>query len=628
MAPLALNEYGLIGNRTSAALIGKNGSIDWCCLPYLDSTSHFGALLDDNQGGQFRLAPAGEFRSEQRYLPKSNVLETRFETSRGKAVLTDWMPLGTGIMEEPVIYRRFEVTEGEIHWTMQCQPRFAYGAETAQAEFAGDAVRFRGSQLGDIALLTSTLALEISQDGRMATASGILRKSERVEYQWIWGRNGRVTEPADHEAVLHVWESLAHQCPLEGLCPFAGPWHDAVTRSSLLLRILMPHYAGSLVESVSTSLPSLSGGSRNWDYRYSWIRGSAHGVQALIALGYRNEAKALFDWVAEILIRDGADGLQGVYTVDGGKYLPEQELNFLTGYEGSRPVRIGNLSARQFQLDIYGHAMLTAWIALKEFGDLPTGLWPKLIEIADYACQAWRRPDRGPWEVRAKPQHFVASKVLCWVAIDRACQISEALGRQIPKRWKEERDILHRTICEQGFDAGRRSFVRAFGERELDASALLIPLVGFLPFDDDRVEGTLSAIQEELGDGVLIHRNRSGDGTLESDGAHLICSFWYVSCLALSGRADEASDRLAELCTYSTGLGLYAEQVNPANGLPAGNFPSASGHLSLINAALYVGYANAVDRKRKFPRLPMIGVEPAVTVEAPPEEGSGEAEVA
>ncbi len=617
MAPLPLSDYGVIGNRSSAAFVGRNGSIDWCCLPYHDSASHFGALLDDNQGGFFRIAPQTDYHSEQSYLQKSNVLQTRFETSHGHAVLTDWMPLGKGALEEPVIFRRFEVLEGEVPWSMTCQPRFAYGAESAQAEMAGESIRFRGSLLGDIALLTSSHPLQLSPDSRMALASGTLKKGEKIEFNWIWGRNGRVDQP-DYLTTVKEWEALAHHCPENGVCPFAGPWHDSVTRSSLALRLHIPHYAGSIVESVTTSLPSLSGGSRNWDYRYSWMRGTAHAIQALHGLGMEPDAQQLFEWISEVVCRDGAESLQGIYTLDGGRYLPEQELNFLSGYAGSRPVRVGNLSARQFQLDVFGHVMLAAEHAWRCFGCIDAALWPQLAEIAEYACQAWRRPDRGPWEVRTKPQHYVTSKAMCWLAIDRACTLATALGKPLPNRWKNEREILHRTICEQGYDPQRRSFVRAFGERDLDASALILPLVGFLPFDDDRIEGTLTAIQEELGDGVLIHRSRSSDGTMESDGAHLLSSFWYVSCLALSGRADEASDRLAELCTYATPLGLFAEQVNPTNGQPAGNFPCASSHLAMINAALYVGYATAQERQRTFPPIPLIGIEPSAPGQSRP----------
>jgi GH15 family glucan-1,4-alpha-glucosidase len=602
MGYLSLVDYGVIGNQSTAVLISRLGSIDWCCLPYLDSPSHFAALLDDNRGGRFQIAPEGDFHSEQNYFQRTNVLETVFETPTGRAILTDWMPIETDFTRDPTIYRRLEAVAGRIHFVVHCLPRSAYGAEGAQAELTRHGILFRGSALGDVALLHSSVPLQIHSEANAAHGRFTLEVGESANFSWTWGRRRPREEFPSPELTVEKWRSWAHICDPSG-CIFAGPWHDMVIRSSLFLKLMITDFSGSIAEAITTSIPALSGGSRNWDYRYCWLRDSALALQALNGLNYRDEANTFFGWLSDIVIRDGAEGLQAVYTLDGGRFLPEHELTSLSGYLGSRPVRVGNLSAKLFQLDIYGHIMLAAAQYYGTLNTLPEMLWPRLVEIADYVCQAWRRPDRGPWEIRSKPEHFVGSKVLCWVALDRAIWLATNREVPVPHRWIEERDILHQTICDQGYDSIKHSFVRAFGSREVDAAALLIPLFGFLPLDDERVHNTLNTIQTELSDGVLLHRYRALDGLPESDGAHLLSSFWLVSCLALSGRVDEASDRLAELCTYASPLGLFGEQVNPATGQPAGNFPSASAHLALINACLYVGLA----RSHKTPGIPLVG---------------------
>ena len=590
MGFLSLKDYGIIGNQVSAALVSRMGSVDWCCLPYLDSSSHFAALLDDNQGGNFQICPKGNFESEQKYIEKTNVLETYFETPLGTGLVTDWMPVEDRCARDPAIFRNVRTLSGTIEWTLSCTPRFRYGADRAQAERRLSGILFRGPTPGDIAYLSGTLPIQISADARSGHLEFEVPEGTSAQFTWVFGRekSSGATTP---EKTIAFWQEMAHACQPGKVCLFAGPWHDSIVRSNLTTKLLTSHFSGAVSESATTSLPSLKGGSRNWDVRYTWIHDSAFAYQAYTQLGQHEDADDLFTWVSDIVIRDGADGLQPVYTVDGGKYLPEQDLTFLSGYAGARPVRVGNTSARHFQLDTYGHVFLMAVQKFQIHGNLPDGLWERLSEIADYIAQAWRRPDRGPWEVRSKPEHFVASKVLCWVALDRACWLAEAMNLPILKRWKNEAAILHRTICEQGYDSITRTFVRSFGEKNLDSSALLIPLLGFLPPDDVRVQGTLDAIQTKLSEGVLVHRYRGQDGLPESDGAHLIASCWFISCLALAGRTGEASDRLAELCTYATALGLFGEQSDPTSGDPSGNFPSASAHFALVNSGIYVGAA-------------------------------------
>ena len=596
MGFLSLGDYGLIGNQSSCALVSRLGSVDWCCFPYLDSPSHFAAILDDNQGGRFQIVPQGDFRSEQRTIQRTHVLETLFETPNGRAVLTDWMPMDPLLSSEPQIHRQIEMIEGQIQWSMTCAPRFNYGATAGEAEYRGDSVLFRGKEPLEFGEIHSRQKLEILASGNSAASRFTLDAGQRTHFIWSWGRRIRRPEPVSPRATVDYWRARAHHCPTSD-CLFAGPWHDAVSRSGLLLKLLLSPFSGSIAEAVTTSLPGISGAGRTWDYRYAWVRDSAMAVQGLAALGYREESEAFFNWLCDVVIRDGAEGLQPVYTLDGGRLLPERELDYLAGYQGSRPVRVGNQSSGQFHLDIFGHVLVAAHEHFRAFGNLPPRLWGRLAEIAEYVCQAWRRPDHGPWEVRSKPEHFVASKVLCWAALDRAILLAREIDHSVPSRWIEERKILHRTICSQGFDSNQQSFVRSFGDSDLDASSLLIPMLGFLPFDDPRIQGTMNAIHTQLSNGVWVYRYRSSDGLQGPDGPHLGSSFLYVSCLALSGQIEEASNRLAELCTYATPLGLLGEQVDSDSHETTGNFPSAAVHLAMINAGVYVGMA----RGRRIP---------------------------
>jgi GH15 family glucan-1,4-alpha-glucosidase len=625
MSQLQLADYAIIGNQSSVALVSRLGSIDWCCFPYMDSPSHFGSILDENHGGRFQLMPVGDFRAEQKYLQRTHVLETVFETPHGRAALIDWMPMDEQLKQDPVIFRRIEVIDGKIAWQLNCSPRFGYGAHQAHAEKHRGGILFRGATPDEVAGLRADVPLEISQrsdsgggsPGGLVTARFTLEAGQNAHFTWAWGRRAHLPETPSPAATIAYWRGWAHRCgnmiggegtvaatanPDTGApsplappapCIFAGPWHDTVTRSALVLKLLTSAHSGAIAEAATTSIPGISGTSRNWDYRYAWIRDGAMAIQALAHLGYREESTEFFLWLSDIIARDGAEGLQPVYLLDGGRHLPERELSFLAGYQGSRPVRIGNHSSRQFQLDIYGHILIAATEFHGLFGELPEGLWDRLVEIADHVCQAWRRPDHGPWETRAKPEHYVGSKVMCWVALDRAIQLAREVNFEIPTRWHEEKKILHHTICLQGFDKVQMTFVRSFGSRDLDASALLIPMLGFLPFDDPRVQGTLAALQEHLSEGIVLHRYRTVDGLPGLDGVHLVTSFLFCSCLALAGRVQEASDRLAELCTYATGMGIFGEQINLDAGETTGNFPSAAVHMALINAALYVGAARA-----------------------------------
>jgi GH15 family glucan-1,4-alpha-glucosidase len=628
MGSFSLEDYGVIGNFSSAVLINRVASIDWACLPYLDSPSHFCAILDDVKGGRFQISPQGDFRSEQRYHQRTLVLETLFETPFGKGVITDWMPLEDSQSNEPLIYRQMDMIEGKINWALNCSPRFDYASTPCEVEFHGEReaedrrlgmskvwssnrVLFRGNQPGQIAQLFSSIPLKYDIHRNSAEAKFSLSAGESVMFVWAWGRRTETPPFQSFQETLEQWRKLAHTCSATG-CVFAGPWHDAITRSGLFLKLLIAPYSGSIAEAVTTSIPGIvapygapsqrtpgsdHNSARTWDCRFAWVNNGVMAMQALVALGYRNEAKNHFCWLSEIIMRDGIERLQPVYTLDGGRMLAERELDHLKGFHGARPVRVGNESSGQFHLDIYGHLMLSADLYLQESGTLPEGLWRELVNIADLVCQAWRRPDYGPWQSRSKPEHYVSSKVMCWAALDRAVSMARKLKEEVPHRWIEEMKILHRTICEQGFNPTMGSFVRAFGDTTLDSSCLWMALTGFLPLEDPRMVGTLDAIMAELSEGVLMRRYRVDDGVPGKDGPHIQSSFLLASVLALYGRADEASDRLAELCTFATHLGIFGEQVSPDLQENSGNFPSSTAHISLINAALYVGAA----RGRQIP---------------------------
>lgn len=621
MAHLQLSDYGLIANSTSAALVSKLGSIDWCCFPYIDSPCHFGSLLDETTGGKFQLMPQGDFRSEQRYLQRTFILETHFETPHGRATLTDWMPLENGAgneSEEKIIRRRIDVQDGKIAWMLLCSPRFSYGIHTPEAEHHPGGVLFRSVISGDdtTAFLQSDIPIEISANGTAGIAKFTLMTGEKAEFAWSWGRR-RPRLSSSWKFSADQWRKRAHHCTppkpelispktsgtlTSSVCLFSGPWHDTIVRSALTLRLLFHSHLGAMAESVTTSLPGLPKSSRNWDFRYTWIRNIPMTIHAFAHLGYSDEARSAFQWLTNILRRDSPASLQSVYRLDGGKDLPEKEINSWQGHHSAQPVRIGNGSVSLFQLDIYGQILLAAAEYFRLFGELPD-IWAQIIDIADYICQAWRRPDHGLWELRTKPEHYVISKVYCWVALDRACALMHATHRPVPTRWEEEKTILHRTICNQGYDSDRQSFIRSFGDSDLDASALLLPLVGFLPFEDPRIQNTIVAIQSELSHGILLYRYKSPDGLPGPEGVHLASSANLVSCLALSGRVDEASDHLAELCTYATPLGFFGEQVDPTQGETTGNIPCASVHLSLIHAAISVASA----RGRIRPDISILG---------------------
>ncbi len=588
-----INDYGIIGNLVSCALVGIDGSIDWCCLPHLDSPAVFCAILDDKRGGRFQIVPEGQYRSTQSYIHNTSILETRFTTPTGKALLTDFMPFsGTGYGDDmPVIYRLVTGISGTIQLEAIYQPKPDYGRTKTRLEADQNIITLTDNN--PPLTLVSTIPIEIYEDEAFAIYN--LKQGERIAFALIYGDDTGPVSDIDtvFETTAEAWKRWAHTCD-EEVCVFGGPWHDMVVRSAFTLKLLTHGHTGAVAAAATASLPEEIGGERNWDYRFSWLRDSSFTVQALHNLGHRREAEAFLDWFQGIMSQHtDPSGLRIMYGLHGETELNETVLKHLEGYRGSRPVRIGNGAVEQKQLDIYGEVMDAAYQLTRYGRRLDEKRLPFLKKIADYVCDAWKEEDAGIWEVRGGYRHFVYSKVMCWVALDRAIRLFNGTEYSDNiERWKDEASAIHRTVMDKGYDEGLGSFVQSFGSRILDASNLLIPLMGFLPFDHPRVKGTIDATIRELSDGVFVHRYNGEDGISGKEGAFLLCSFWLVDCLVLSGRVKEGEELFKRLMDSANHLGLFPEEIDPNTGEFLGNFPQAFTHIGFINSALYLGRAS------------------------------------
>ncbi|TVR65194.1 MAG: DUF547 domain-containing protein [Candidatus Competibacteraceae bacterium] len=594
-----IGDYGLIGNLLSVALVGRDGAIDWLCLPHIDSPSVFAALLDDEKGGTFVVHPTDEWDSITEYVPDTNVLQTRFRTRTGVLELTDFMPIhycgaGEWDTECHTLYRRVEVARGEVEVDARFQPRFDYArAATALVEESGAIVaRANGEEL----CLAATQPLAVHGD--TARARWRLRAGERIWLRLVYG--DRTLPPLDPdraaqaqqatEAYWRRWLSASET----GRCVELGPYKSRVDRSALALKLLYYEPTGAIAAAATTSLPEEIGGERNWDYRFTWIRDTAFTLQALFGLGHLSETHGYLRWIESLLAQHGAATLQIMYGVHGETDLPEETLDHLDGYKGSRPVRAGNGAAHQRQLDIYGEIMDAALKLADYVGKIDNQLWPLLRGLCDHVVAYWREPDSGIWEVRNGPYHFVYSKVMCWVALDRGLIIAKRYGFAADlAAWETTRAAIHHEVCARGWREERRAFVQHYDTDALDAVNLLIPLVGFLPFADARVVATIEAIQQELTEDGFVHRYRAADGLAGGEGTFLLCSFWLVDCLVGLGRLEEAERWLARLETTASPLGLFAEEYDPHWRELLGNFPQAFTHIGYINSVLALRQARS-----------------------------------
>ena len=585
-AYLPIGDYALIGDLRTAALVGRNGSLDWWCAPRFDSPSVFGALLDAARGGKWQVVPRGAWTSEQRYLPASNVLVTTFHVAGGGVVaLTDFMPVGPAREKGSEIHRRVACTRGSAELEVTFAPRFDYAARVPVV-----VRRSHGVLATDAEDQVVTLAAPPDVPWRIAygaaTASLSLAMGEAL---WLVLRHDDdEVYPVAHyasdrklDATAQWWDAWL------GQLAYRGPFRQEVERSALVLKLLSYEPTGAIIGAPTTSLPETQGGGRNWDYRYAWLRDAAFVLYGLDRLGFASEVNAFLDFLKRVCRRVDKSHLQVMYGVDGRRHLPERVLDHLDGYRGARPVRIGNGAADQFQLDVYGELLETVGIWYRRHA-VTEGLWKTLRDLVDWTAVHWREPDFSIWEARAEPKHYVYSKVMAWAALNRGSRIATRLG--LPgdvSRWEREAAALRADVLKKGWDPKRQTFVQAYGEAGLDASVLIIPKLGFLRRTDPKVRGTLEAVRRELGSSCeeLIYRYRSPDGLAGHEGTFVVCSFWMVDNLAMVGELAEAERLFRNLLRRGNQVGLLAEEIDPSTGEQLGNFPQALSHAALLDTA-------------------------------------------
>lgn len=599
-----ISDYALIGNRHTCALVARDGSIDWLCLPHLDSRSLFAAILDNSRGGRWRLAPVDDdFRVERSYMGPSAVLETIFRCPTGVLRLRDFLPIRRGRRGEfsrsaHSVVRKAECIEGEVTVGMEWTPRPNYARADVRLVLDDDTIHAI-SDAGEFWLTGLPESAGVLLSGASASMEVHLRNGERLDLVCGWG-DSRPARPAEAAAqqldeALEWWTGWADACNLE---EGVERWRDLVIRSGMVLKLLTNERSGGIAAAPTTSLPEEIGGVRNWDYRFCWVRDASMISQAFATIGHPTDGVAFLNFLerAAAQHRDPAR-IQVLYGLSGETPEAEYNLGHLDGYADSRPVRVGNAAAQQTQLDVYGELLEAAYDLVLLNAPITDSQWTWLRGVVDYVCQVWRYPDQGIWEVRGPAQHFTYSKVMCWVALDRAIRLAELLNWEGPTDvWERERAEIHALVLEHGFSAERNSFVQAFDSTTLDASSLLIPAVGFLPPDDPRVQATIDATLRELTEDGLVHRYRTGetsDGVGGGEGAFGICTFWLSNALAMSGRVDEAEKIFESMAARANDVGLFPEEIDPQTGLFLGNFPQAFTHVGLINAARHLGRARS-----------------------------------
>jgi GH15 family glucan-1,4-alpha-glucosidase len=585
---MRIEDYGLIGDLRSAALVGRNGSIDWLCLPRFDSPSCFTALLGDESHGRWLVAPAGEVvGTSRRYRPGTLVLETDFETTEGTVRVTDFMPRRGG--RAPQVMRIVDGLTGRVPMRMELALRPDYGAVVPWVDRMVDGVRVQSGP--DAFHLSTPLELNVNRDATTADFTAVEGARQRFVLSW-YPSYEEAPPVEDADSALARTESYWREW--SGRCTYDGEYRDAVLTSLIALKAMTDETTGAIVAAPTTSLPEDLGGMRNWDYRYCWLRDSVLTLNALLLGGYTDEALAFRDFAFRAGTGDPAK-LQIMYGVGGERRLDEFELDWLPGYEGSRPVRVGNAASGQFQLDVYGEVVGVASIAAVMLDQFDPKNWPRSRANVEYVESIWREPDDGIWEARGPRRHYTQSKVMAWVVFDRAIALAERFGLDAPlDRWRQVRQEIHDEVCEKGYDVERGTFTQYYGSKELDAAALAVVLVGFLPGSDPRVTSTIDAVRDGLGHDGFISRYSTADtddGLSGTEGQFLACSFWLVSALALNGRLDEARELFERLLELTNDLGLLAEEYDVARQRQVGNFPQAFSHLALINAAANINAA-------------------------------------
>ncbi|MFI7453605.1 glycoside hydrolase family 15 protein [Nonomuraea sp. NPDC049714] len=593
---LPIGEHGLIGDLRTVALVGTNGTIDWYCCPRFDSPSVFASLLDADKGGSFELTADTPARTKQFYFPDTNVLITRFFAEDGVGEIQDYMPIPENSREADRhrMIRRVSCVRGALPFRAQMAPRFDYARQAHTVHLAGERATFASPSF----TLALTASVPLETDGQDVRAWFKLHEGEFAVFALdhvapgVEPRGCPISEAeSEFAATVSYWRHWL------SASRYRGRWREVVHRSALTLKLLTYAPTGGIVAAPTTSLPEQMHGERNWDYRYVWIRDAAFCVYALLRLGFTEEAEAFMGFLSERVPLDdgGLTGpLQIMYGIDGRRDLPEQELSHLAGYRGSSPVRIGNGAAEQLQLDIYGALIDSIYLYNKWGEPIASDRWDQLCRLVDWVCENWDRPDEGIWETRGGRKDFVYSRLMCWVAIERAMRVATQRGLPADmRRWRECRDAIYRQIMRRGWSADLQAFVQHFDDDVLDASVLMMPLAKFVSPTDPKWLSTLDALGDQLVSDSLVYRydpERSPDGLQGMEGTFSICSFWYVEALARAGRLDDARLAFEKMLTYANHLGLYAEEIGHT-GEQLGNFPQAITHLALISAAVNLDHA-------------------------------------
>jgi GH15 family glucan-1,4-alpha-glucosidase len=583
----AIKDYAFVGDLHSGALVGGDGSVDWLCLPRFDSPACFAALLHDESAGRWLLAPArGGPATRRRYRDDTLVLESEWHTAEGSVRVVDCMPLRG---EAADLVRVVEGLSGRVPMRMDLRLRPDYGRIVPWVYRAGDGLR---AVAGPDAFWLHT-PVPVYGENRATRAEFTVEAGQQVPFvlthkpSHLTGPLEPVDPPTAVDATERFWRTWL------SACDYHGPWDDVVRRSLITLKALTYRPTGGILAAATTSLPEQLGGSRNWDYRYCWLRDATFTLQALINTGFLEEATHWRDWLLRAVAGNPAD-LQIMYGVDGTWRLPEYELDWLSGYQDSHPVRIGNAATRQFQLDVWGEVL--ECLHLGRGAGMPAShtAWNMQRALLDFLEGNWREPDLSLWEIRGEPRHFVHSKVMAWAGLDRAVRSVRRWGYQGPvERWEALRDGIHREVCEQGFDAERNTFTQFYGSKGVDAALLLLPRVGFLPWPDPRIRGTVDTVRRELGeDGFLVRYRPEADGGVDglpgAEGTFLVCTFWLVDALQGTGRREEALELFERLLDLRNDVGILAEEYDPTTGRHLGNTPQAFSMVGLVNSALWL----------------------------------------
>lgn len=583
-----ISGYGVIGNNRTVALVGYDGSIDWCCLPRFDSPSVFGAILDAKKGGRWMITPADGGTSTQAYMSNTNVLRTSFESSGSRVTLTDFMPRASSRRTwgtPPEIHRVVTCTQGAMKLRFLFEPAFQYGRASPSL-----VKRKKGYSMllgKDEMALSSSVPLP-EPEGKAAEMTFPVSRGEEKTFVLSYGEPlpRAIDEYGSRQKLngtLSFWRGWVRRLN------YSGKWRDMVIRSALALKLLVYAPTGAVIAAPTTSLPEAIGGERNWDYRFSWLRDSVSSLWAFHILGDQGEAEPYLHWLADNNVALDVD-LKLMYDLDGKAEMPEKSLAWLEGYRGSAPVRTGNGAVEQVQLDAYGYMLDALYFSTRHGRSTTDEMYYRFVKpLADFICKNWRRRGNGIWEIRNRREHHVYTKAWCYAGLDRAVKIAREIKRREPEkdaeRWRREMRLIKDEVLDRGWNSQKHAFTMSYESDALDAANLMLPLIGFLGFGDRKTVGTVEAVRKKLAKGSLVYRYRQDDGLRGKEGAFLVCSFWLIACLAGMGLVEEAERSMEELVACANHLGLFSEEYDPDTGEALGNFPQAFSHMGLILAA-------------------------------------------